>query len=351
MNDDIVEGRAHIFGDEGGHLGGIADSECGLHEQRQCSTTARAARLLAMQELVGLAILLLIALGVLVALVVTMLVHGATHPSRHTAGYALAKGMACDPAELQLPFESWTLDRPDGARLPVWEVTTNKPKAQTSGLTGVFIHGWGQSRIDMLSGIEMWLDRCDRIVLYDLRGHGEATGSPSRLGCNEDDDLLALLERLGHARLILVGRSMGAVIALAAAARQTSVRNRIAGVVVYAPYTSFHMTLRRRLRRDGVPARPITDLAMVLWRLRGLRHHNTSDDAQHLRCPLLVIHGSDDPIAPSSQGQQLAADAPDSQLHVVEGAGHSHAELIEGESHEELVRAFVKRIVGIVDNE
>ena len=188
MNNNIVEGGAHLLGDEGGYLSRIANFERGLHEHRQCSTTAGAARLLAMQELVGLAILLLIALGVLVALVAAMLVHGATHPPRHTAGYALAKGMACDPAELQVPFESWTLDRPDGVGLPVWEVTCRKAHGvhavsfEERGsnrrplLTVVFIHGWGQSRIDMLSGIELWLDLCDRIVLYDLRGHGEATG-------------------------------------------------------------------------------------------------------------------------------------------------------------------------------
>ncbi len=359
MNDDIVESGAHLFGDDCGYFGRISDFERGLHEHRQCSSTAGAARLLAMQELVGLAILLLIALGVLVALVVAMLVYGATHPPRHTAGYAVANGMACDPAELQLPFESWTLDRPDGVRLPVWEVTTKKARRhegtearrEEGNLTAVFCHGWGQSRIDMLGGIELWLDLCDRIVLYDLRGHGEATGGPSRLGCNEDDDLIALLERLGQERLVLVGRSMGAVIALAAAARQASARDRILGVVAYAPYTYFHMTLRRRLRRDGVPARPITDLAVLLWRLRGLRQRNTSDDAQHLRCPLLVIHGSHDPITPVSQGRQIAAEAPDAQFHLVEGADHSHAELTEGESHDELVRAFVGGIVRTADDE
>ena len=136
---------------------------------------------------------------------------------------------------------------------------------------------------------------------------------------------------------------MGAVIALGAAARQTAAAKRIAGVVVYAPYTDFHMTLRRRLRRDGNPTRPFTDLAMLFLKLRGLRHRNTLDDTQHLCCPLLVIHGSDDPIAPISQGRQIAADAPGGQIHVVEGAGHSHAELIEGESHEGIVRAFVGR--------
>ena len=300
-----------------------------------------------MQELVGLAILLLIALGALTLLLVAMMIYVSTHPPRQTAGYAVAKGMACDPGELDLPFESWTFDRPDGAQLPVWEIDRKKARREERTLTAVFCHGWGQSRIEMLIGIELWLNLCDRLVLYDLRGHGEATGGPSRLGCNEDDDLIALLEQLGQTRVVLVGRSMGAAITLAAAARQTSIRDRIAGVVVYAPYTSFHMTLCRRLHRDGNPSRPFTDLAMMYLKLRGLRHHTTADDAQRLGCPLLVVHGTKDPIALISQARQIAAAAPDAQFHVVEGAGHSHSELIEGDSHDELVRAFVGRIASM----
>ncbi len=358
MNDDIIEGGAHIFGDESGHLGSIADFERGLHKHRQCSTTAGAARLLAMQELVGLAILLLIALGALTLLLVAMMIYVLTHPPRRTAGYAVAKGMACDPGDLHLPFDSWTLDRPDGARLPVWEIDIKKvgrhegteARREEANLTGILVHGWGQSRIEMLIGIELWFDLCDRLVLYDLRGHGEATGGSSRLGCNEDDDLIALLERLGQTRVVLVGRSMGAAITLATAARQTSIRDRIAGVVVYAPYTDFHMTLCRRLRRDGNPSRPFTDLAMLFLKLRGRRQRTTTDDAQHLRCPLLVIHGNEDPIALISDARKIAAASPDAQLHVVSGAGHSHTELTEGESHDELVRAFVGRIVGTVDD-
>ena len=57
-----------------------------------------------MDGLLGVAILLLIALGVLSVLLAAMIVHGATHPPRHTAGYALAHSLACDPGELDLRF-------------------------------------------------------------------------------------------------------------------------------------------------------------------------------------------------------------------------------------------------------
>ena len=76
-----------------------------------------------MQDMLGLAILLFIALLVIVFVLTAMLVHGSTHPPRHTAGYAVARNLPCDPEDLKLPFEEWTLDLPDGGRLPVWEVS------------------------------------------------------------------------------------------------------------------------------------------------------------------------------------------------------------------------------------
>ena len=328
----------------------------GFMGKRQCSTTARADRLPAMQELVGLAILLLIALAVLGVLLAAMVAHGATHPPRHTAGYALAHSLACDPGELDLRFESWTLDRPDGAKLPVWEIACTKAHGvhavgfEERGsnrrplLTAVFLHGWGRSRIDLLARIRPWDELCDRLVLYDLRGHGDATGGASRLGCGEDADLIALLERLGEARFILVGSSMGAVIGISAAAADDGVRRRIVGLIAYGPYIDFHTSLRGRLGAAGLPTRPFTNLAMLWFRLRGLRQHRTLEDAARLRCPLLVIRGDEDRISPGHHAAMIVARAPDAVLHTAQGAGHSDAHAVDAQSHDEAVRAFVERI-------
>src|SRR5262245_26797346 len=99
----------------------------------------------------GLVILFAVALALLWALLTAMLVWEMTHPPRHTAGYAIARNMRSSPDDLGLPFESWTLDRPDGAKLPVWDVRCGR--ASGSGAptgsapnpmpTAVFIHGWG----------------------------------------------------------------------------------------------------------------------------------------------------------------------------------------------------------------
>ncbi len=292
-----------------------------------------------MQDLFGLAILLLIALLAIVLLLTAMLVHGSTHPPRHTAGYAVARNLPCDPEDLKLPFEAWTLDLPDGGKLPVWEINLKDDKK----LTAVFIHGWGRSRIDMLASLEPWKEICDRLVFYDLRGHGDSTDCDSRLGCDEHKDLIALLERLGETKFLLVGRSMGACIAIAAAACDSKVANRIAGVIAYAPYMDFPKTLRGRLRGMGFPARPISDLAIVWFALKGLRQSSTLKDAGRLCCPLLIIHGSEDKISSSQDVKMITDASKDGQLYTSQGAGHSDAHLIDAHAHDEVVREFVNR--------
>src|SRR6267142_2192313 len=146
--------------------------------------------------MIGIVILLAIALALLVAMLTSMLAWEITHPPRHTVAYALARGMASSPDDLGLEFESWTLDRPDGARLPIWDISNPKSEIENpQSLTAVFIHGWGHSRIDALARIKPFDQICLRIIMYDLRGHGDAEGSVSRLGDGEDHDLIALLQR------------------------------------------------------------------------------------------------------------------------------------------------------------
>jgi pimeloyl-ACP methyl ester carboxylesterase len=66
------------------------------------------------------------------------------------------------------------------------------------------------------------------------------------------------------------------------------------------------------------------------------------DLARRIRCPSLVIHGSDDAIAPVSWGIELATIAG-AELHVVSGAGHE-PELREAAETNRLLDDFLARV-------
>ncbi len=250
-----------------------------------------------MGELSGLLVLMLVGLVVAVLILSFLMASAAVHPPRHAAGYAVARGLPVDPGEKGLAFEEWWIEVEGGASLPVWEVeqgTGVGGRGSGRTPTAVFVHGWGESRIDVLARLEPWADVCGRLVLFDLRGHGDAVGSPSRLGYKEEKDLIALLERLGGGRFVLVGTGLGAIIAIAAAAGPSAVRDRILGVVAAGIYRDFHWWFRDRLRARGLPTRPLSDLAMLWLRLRGLRFPDTEVEATALACPLLDLDGTDE---------------------------------------------------------
>lgn len=306
--------------------------------------------------MIGLLILFGIALGLLTALLTAMLAWQMVHPPRHTAAWALARGLPCDPNDLNLKFDEWWLDRPGGARLPVWEIEGRKKSevrdqraADSNTLTAVFIHGWGHARVDSLQRIDPFLPLVDRMVLYDLRGHGDSTGSASTLGDGEDEDLRALLERLGDGPFLLVGHSMGAVIALRAATKavgqSSSVAQLISGLIAYGPYCDFHRSLQGRLHVNGLPARPLTDLALLIHRLRGVRPAGIAPQIlQGLHIPLLVVHGVNDRVSPLDHARRIADAAAGATLIEVEDAAHADSHSVDAARHEESIRQFVARL-------
>jgi pimeloyl-ACP methyl ester carboxylesterase len=299
--------------------------------------------------MLGLLGLLGFGLALLITLLSLMLMREMRRPPRRTAAYAIARQIPADPGDLNLQYQEWTLDLSDGARLPVWEIAGHRAHDfDHDPITAVFVHGWGHSRIDSLGRIQPFLPLVDRLVMYDLRGHGDSSGGLSRLADDEHLDLLALLERLGGERFLLIGHSMGAVIAIHAAlqeCRAGTPNPRVAGVIAYAPYCEFHESLRGRLRVAGYPRRPITDLALAGLALTGIRPSNLSErEIAEVNCPLLIIHGQDDIVTPIAHGRRLSAACENVTLHEIAGANHTDAHVRDTEGHDVIVREFIESL-------
>ena len=286
--------------------------------------------------MLGLLALLCIAFVLLVAIFTGVLVYEMRHPPRRTTAYALARGLHIDPAAAGLQFREWKVEA-NGVTLPVWDIQGNSDSPHTA----VLVHGWGQSRIDMLARIGPWPELATRIIMYDLRGHGEATGV-SNLGVDEARDLIALLERLDEPA-ILVGYSMGAVIAIEAASAESPLRNRIAGVVAIGAYDDFHTSLRGRLHVAGYPSRPITDLALFILRFLGIRHAKLLSTVARLHRPLLVIHGERDRVVPVAHGRRIAEAAPHGALRTIPAGAHLDLHLVDANAVNDAVSHFVQR--------
>src|SRR5207237_9670491 len=89
-----------------------------------------------------------------------------------------------------------------------------------NGLTIVCVHGYTSSA-EAFNALARRLQDRARTVAMDVRGHGESAWSPDDAYQYADQmsDLAALVDQLGIERFVLIGTSMGGIIAMAYAAQ------------------------------------------------------------------------------------------------------------------------------------
>ncbi|MDG2030494.1 MAG: alpha/beta hydrolase [Phycisphaerales bacterium] len=283
--------------------------------------------------LLGFLSLLLFATIIILVGYITILSWEISHPSRITAGWALAHHWPACPADVGLPFEEWSLDRPGGVVLPVWDIPPDDAAPTRSKddppISVVVLHGWGRSRIDSLARVTSLLKdppggcRTFRTILPELRGHGDAPPGATTLGAMDVDDVHELLQQLGDGPVILIGHSLGAVIALHVAAMDAD-RGRIGAVIALAPYDRLTTPFTGYLRSREYPAGPLAGCMMLLLRLFGRDLPDTQDVAGRIKARVDVVAGADDRVIPPSIGRMISDRIGTSRFHDMPGTSHSN---------------------------
>ena len=270
-------------------------------------------------QLPGLAILLALG-GIIYALILILGTNWKLrHPPRRTYAAALARNLPSDPSELEtpLPFDSWNF-RSRNLDLPVWDITGQSPQGPVIILTP----GWGDSRIGALVRTPYLAEHASRIIAWDMPGHGEAPGT-STLGVREPQDLAALVEHLA-CPVVLFGWSLGAGVSIAAAT-DPNMSSQILAVIAEAPYRFPETPARNVLRASQLPSG--FSLTGAMWTLgltgKGRRNFDRCAHAARLSCPLLVIHGENDPVCPPADGCAIADAAPDGTFALIESGDHN----------------------------
>lgn len=267
----------------------------------------------------SLVLLFLVAALVVLAALVMATVRESLRPARRATGWALGVGWPLDPEAVGCSFESWELDRPGDVRLPVWDVEGTR----SEGPVLVLIHGFGRSRLTWLPHLSEWRARSSRVLMIDLRGHGEATPDGAGLGDADVRDVVELVQRVratsGPRRpIVLVGRSLGASVGILAAGES----DLVDGVIAVAPYETLAVPLLNRIRLRGLPTTLVVPISILALSLLGRRPRSTSEAASRLKVPLLVVQGDRDQISPADEARTIANAASASRFELVAGAGH-----------------------------
>ncbi len=297
-----------------------------------------------------LGLIQLLAIGFVVALFALIFYTAwlLVNPHRRTYAWAVARGQPGDPGEIDEPlvYQSSEIQGERGP-IPIWDIAARDP----NGPVVLMTHGWGSSRQGALKRLPGLVEHASRIIAWDLPGHGEAVGN-ARLGTDEHLDAMRILDAIGPAEhgIVLYGWSMGAGVSLALCA-QIQDTHDIRGVICEAVYAQPITPARAVLALRGMPHRLNLLPAMLLLGIRlGVgprwRGFDRVEIASKVRCPILVLHGDQDPVSPLSDATAVSQVAQDARLCVIEGAGHNN--IWTDEVHRarsiEAVGAFIERI-------
>ncbi|MCH0562611.1 MULTISPECIES: alpha/beta hydrolase [unclassified Streptomyces] len=254
-------------------------------------------------------------------------------PTLHVGDPRTALGL--DHADVEVPGEL--------GPLPAWFV----PGARDTWV--IAVHGLGTTR-EQAMNLMPSLHRLRLPVLaLAYRGDLGAPRSPdglNHLGDSEWRDLDAAIryaERHDARRVVLLGWSTGATMALRAAAH-SGLRNRISGLVLDSPVLSWEATLRALAAARHTPG-PLLPLAVRAAQGRTGLHADRTDEAAdpgRLSVPTLIVHGPGDTVAPWGYSRRLAARRPDLvTLRVVPHAPHSAMWNEDPAGYEEGLRRFL----------
>ena len=289
--------------------------------------------------LLGLFVLFGTAYALLQTIVVAGILWQMNRPRRKTLAVSLGMGGPGDPADLELEGDEATFNLSDGSASPGWILKGDR----SDGPVAVVVHGHRDSRYGSLYRAQMLRPYVSASVVFDLPGHGDAGAVCCQMGQREPADVAAVIDGLPPEltegrRLVLLGYSMGGVIAVRTAAR---LGDRIDGVISCAPYRFWDEGLRGQMHKRRLPQWPSVWLIGAALRLAGGRLGqppgvDVAQVAAGLDMPLLVLHGDADTICPLGAGRAVAEAAPRGTLAVI--AGGTHNQLL-GADHDAVHRA------------
>lgn len=215
---------------------------------------------------------------------------------------------------------------PDGTRLAGWYIPPF-PRPAPSFPALLWFYGNGETIAAIWPVLREFRPPRTALLVVDYPGYGASEGQATEAGLYTAADLsyatLAARPGVDPARVMVYGRSLGTV-----AATHVAAHHPVAGLILESPFTS----AREMSRRHYAPFPPF----LIRLRLDNL------DTITRVRCPVLILHGTEDRLVPLEMGRRVAAAVPGPvELVLIEGAGHNDTYDMGGAAYRTKVWEFL----------
>lgn len=181
----------------------------------------------------------------------------------------------------------------------------------TSDLCLLFFHGNAGNITMRLPKAKEWIERGFSVFLVDYRGYGKSKGKIDsskdlHLDAQAALDWLTKNKSLTPSKIILYGESIGAVPSLELASK-----NKFKAAILEAPFTS--LKEMAKIYYGMAPDFMLKDFKM-----------NNDEKIPQIKCPVLIVQGTDDEVVPFEMGKRLFEKAPEpKQFLEIKGAHHN----------------------------
>jgi uncharacterized protein len=204
-------------------------------------------------------------------------------------------------------YEDVRFESADGTKLSGWYVPHPNPKRAI-----LYCHGNGEHiafHVDLASRLRDALQAS--VFLFDYRGYGQSEGRPTEAGCIADgraaQHWLASHMGINPDEIVLMGRSLGAAVAVALAAEEGAQALVLENVFPTMPEVA-------ALHYPWMPVRWLMD-----------NQYDCISWISRYRGPILQSHGTDDELIPRAMARRLfdAAITPTKQWIEFPALGHN----------------------------
>ncbi len=221
--------------------------------------------------------------------------------------------------QFDYPFEELFLKIEDEATINALHFKAENPKGVI-----LYFHGnagdlsrWGKIT-------EFFVEKRYDVLVMDYRTYGKSIGKLSEDAIYKDAQYCYdyLLERYSENEITLYGRSLGTGIASYLASKNNAKR-----LILETPYYSILDIAKHRF-----PMFPVKQLLKYRF--------PTFQYLPKVKCPITIIHGTEDNVVPFSSGKKLSELESEIDFFTVKGGGHNN--LIEFEDYHKAIDNVLK---------
>ncbi len=203
----------------------------------------------------------------------------------------------------------------------------------------VFIHGFSLTEIIDIDNNphKIWIPQIEhfkdrrRIIVFDLRGFGQSDKPREKYSMKTfSNDLFSLLNNLEIIKAIIVGYSMGGMVALRFVLDHPEMVDKLILISTTAsmqlPYwRKLLLPLWFRIQMRKLPVNLITPRYIMPSCWSALANFDVASELPKIQVPTLIIHAEGETLFPLNQAKSMKKHLPNAKLVILEGvATHLH---------------------------